>query len=80
MILNMGDIRQESSNDGSILNFNKRLYRQSLNNTFSTNVEKSIVFKKINSDLEKINSVSFLEIKFLADNAHGDENLVLPKS
>ena len=35
-------------NDGPILNCNKRLYGQSLNNIFATHVEK------INSDPEKI--------------------------
>ena len=41
----MDDITQESPNEGSILNFHKRHYRQSLNKTIGTHVEKSMVFK-----------------------------------
>ena len=60
----MDDITQERPNKGPILNFHKIHYRQSLSKTFVTNVKKSMV-------LEKINSVSFLEIKLFVVNLCG---------
>ena len=56
----MDDTRQESPNEDLILNIPKRQYRQSLNKTFGTHVEKSMAFK----------SVSFLVIKLLTENLH----------
>ena len=41
----MGDIKQGRSYKDAILNFSKRLYRQSLKKKFGTHVEKSMVFK-----------------------------------
>ena len=67
----MDDIRQERPNEGPILNFNKRLYGESLNRKFGTHIEKYMFFKT----LKKINSVSFLEIKLLAENARQGWNI-----
>ena len=64
MILNMAGIRQERPNKDPILNINKRLYRQSLNKKFDTHFESI-------EELEKIDSVSFLEIKLLTKNSRG---------
>ena len=43
----MDNIRQRKHNESPILNFNKILYRQFLNNKLDTHVEKSIVFKAL---------------------------------
>ena len=43
----MGDIRQENPKKGSISDFNKRLYRQSLSKKFGIHIEKFIVFKYV---------------------------------
>ena len=40
----MDDIMGEKLNMGPTLNFNKRLYRQSLNKTFGTHINKSMIF------------------------------------
>ena len=76
----MDGIMQERPNECPILNFQNIHYRQSLNKTFGTHVEKSMVFKT----LKKINSVSFLKIKLLSKNRLGGrekvKNLVHPKS
>ena len=48
----MNDIRQERPNEGPILNFNKRLYKQSLNKKFGIHVEKSIVLKILKKQRE----------------------------
>ena len=60
----MGGISQESPNKGRVLNFNKRHYRQSLNNKFWNTRLKIYGFEY----LENINSESFREIKLLAEN------------
>ena len=75
MIFNMGAIRQERPNESPILNFNKRLYSESLNKKFATLVKKSKSLRtwKNKQCLEKINSASFLEIKLLAENHCGGE-------
>ena len=76
----MDGITQERPNECPILNFHKTHYRQSLNKTFGTHVEKSMFFKT----LKKINSVSFLKIKLLAKNRLGGrekmKNLIHAKS
>ena len=41
----MDDNGQERPNEIPILNFNKRLYRKSLNKKFSSHVDKSMVLK-----------------------------------
>ena len=41
----MNEIMQERPYDGSILNFNKMLYRHSVNKRFGADVEKSMAFK-----------------------------------
>ena len=43
----MDGIRHERPNEGPILNFNERLYKQSLNKTCGTHAEKSMVFKTL---------------------------------
>ena len=43
----MDGIRQERHNEDLILNFNKRFYRQILNEEFGTHVQKSMVFKTL---------------------------------
>ena len=43
----MDGIMQERSNEGAILHVYKRHYRQSLNKTFGTHVEKSMIFKTL---------------------------------
>ena len=55
----MSNIRQERPNKGPILKIRKRNYLQTVNKTFSTHVEKSMV------------SASFLKIKLLAENLCG---------
>ena len=40
----MDDIMREKLNIGPFLNFNKRLYRQSLNKKFGTHLTKSMIF------------------------------------
>ena len=40
----MGDIMREKLNIGPTLNFNERLYRQSLNKKFGTHINKSKIF------------------------------------
>ena len=47
IILNMDDIRQEIPKKSPILYFYKRHYRQSLNKTFRTHVDKSMIFKTL---------------------------------
>ena len=59
----MENIEQKRHNEGPVLNIHKRHYRKPLNKTFGTNMEKSVIFETI----KKINNVSFLEIKLLAD-------------
>ena len=43
----MDHIRKERPNEGPILNFNGRLYSQSLNKKFRTHGEKSTIFKTL---------------------------------
>ena len=57
----MGNITQERLNKSPILNFHKVHHGQSLNKTFGTHVEKSML-------LETINNISFLEIKLFVEN------------
>ena len=40
----MDDIMYKKLNIGTILNFNEKLYRQSLNKKFGTHINKSTVF------------------------------------
>ena len=40
----MDDTMREKLNTGPTLNFNKRLYRQSLNKKFGTHISKSMIF------------------------------------
>ena len=40
----MYDIMREKLNIGPTLNFNERLYRQSLNKKFGTHINKSMIF------------------------------------
>ena len=40
----MDDIIREKLNIGQTLNFNERLYRQSLNKKFGTHINKSMIF------------------------------------
>ena len=64
----MDGSRQGRPNEGPILNFNN-FNRQSLNKSFGTRVEKSIVFKALKKCISvnhQVNIVSFLEIKLLA--------------
>ena len=42
--INMDDIMHEKLNIGPTLNFNEKLYRQSLNKTFSAHISKSMIF------------------------------------
>ena len=43
----MDDIIREKLNIGPNLNFNERLYRQSLNKKFGTNISKSMIFNAL---------------------------------
>ena len=43
----MDDIMCEKLNIGPTLNFNERLYRQSLNKKFSTHISKSMIFNAL---------------------------------
>ena len=43
----MDDIMREKLNIGPTLNFNERLYRQSLNKKFGTRINKSIIFNAL---------------------------------
>ena len=43
----MDDIMREKLNIGPTLNFNKRLYRQSLNKKFGTHISKSMIFNAL---------------------------------
>ena len=43
----MDDIMREKINIGPPLNFNERLYRQSLNKNFGTNINKSMIFNAL---------------------------------
>ena len=45
--INMGDIIYEKLNIGPILNFNEKLYRQSLNRKFVTHINKSMIFNAL---------------------------------
>ena len=81
----MGDIKQGRSYKDTILNFSKRLYKQSLKKKFGTHVEKSMVFKilKKKTKKHKKHSVSFLEIKLFVETPVEEgwvKNLILPKS
>ena len=49
----MGDIKQGRSYKDTILNFSKRLYKQSLKKKFGTHVEKSMVFKILKKNNKK---------------------------
>ena len=42
--INMDDIMHEKLNIGPTLNFNEKLYRQSLNKKFSAHISKSMIF------------------------------------
>ena len=42
--INMDDIMHEKLNIGPTLNFNEKLYRQSLNKKFGTHIIKSMIF------------------------------------
>ena len=43
----MDDIMREKINIGPTLNFNERLYRQSLNKKFGTHISKSMIFNAL---------------------------------
>ena len=43
----MDDIMYEKLNIGPILNFNEKLYRQSLNKKFNTHINKSTLFNAL---------------------------------
>ena len=43
----MDDIIREKLNIGPTLNFNERLYRQSLNKKFGTHINKSMIFNTL---------------------------------
>ena len=43
----MDDIMHEKLNIGPTLNFNERLYRQSLNKKFGTHIKKSMIFNAL---------------------------------
>ena len=43
----MDDMMREKLNIGPTLNFNERLYRQSLNKKFGTHINKSIIFNTL---------------------------------
>ena len=43
----MDDIMREKLNIGPTLNFNERLYRQSLNKKFGTHTKKSMIFNAL---------------------------------
>ena len=43
----MDDIIREKLNIGPTLNFNERLYRQSLNKKFGTHISKSMIFNAL---------------------------------
>ena len=43
----MYDIMHEKLNIGPTLNFNEILYKQSLNKTFGTHINKSIIFNAL---------------------------------
>ena len=45
--INMDDIMHEKLNIGPTLNFNEKLYRQSLNKKFSTHINKSMIFNAL---------------------------------
>ena len=64
----MDDIMHEKLNIGPTLNFNEKLYRQSLNKKFGTQTHKQIYDLQC---LEKINSVAFLYMKLLMENLCG---------
>ena len=75
----MDDIMHEKLNIGPTLNFNEKLYRQSLNKKFGTQTHKQIYDLQC---LEKINSVAFLYMKLLMENlcgAGGEKNCTFPK-
>ena len=55
--MNIDDIMHEKLNIGPTLNFNEKLYRQSLNKKFDTHTHKQIYDLQC---LEKINNVAFL--------------------
>ena len=44
----MDDIMRKKFNIGPTLNFNERLYRQSLNKKFGTHINKSMIFNALN--------------------------------
>ena len=76
--INMDDIMHEKLNIGPTLNFNEKLYRQSLNKKFGTQTHKQIYDLQC---LEKINSVAFLYMKLLMENlcGGGEKNCTFPK-
>ena len=45
--INMGDIIYEKLNIGPTLNFNEKLYRQSLNRKFVAHINKSMIFNPL---------------------------------
>ena len=45
--INMGNIIYEKLNIGPTLNFNEKLYRQSLNKKFLTHINKSMIFNAL---------------------------------
>ena len=45
--MNMGDIRQGTSNEGPNLRLNKRFKQRSLNRKFGTHVKESMVFQAL---------------------------------
>ena len=55
--MTIDDIMHEKLNIGPTLNFNEKLYRQSLNKKFGTPTHKQIYDLQC---LEKINNVAFL--------------------
>ena len=75
----MDDIMHEKLNIGPTLNFNEKLYRQSLNKKFRTQTHKQIYDLQC---LEKINSVAFLYMKLLMENLCGGgwKKLYFPKT
>ena len=72
----MDKTRQERPNEGPFLNVNKKLYRQSLNKTFSTHVEKSMVFKSFKNKKCIIPRSKYISGK----PPRGFKDLLFPKS
>ena len=57
----MDDIMREKLNIGLTLNFNERLYRQSLNKKFGTHINKSMIFKLVLSQNKRPHNLETFE-------------------